>query len=194
MKFLKPLILLAALSAPTIARAQPYNAAHQIKASETRGFTMPTIKKGEESSTDVMAVQYLLRNRGFYQSKIDGEFGDVTENAVKKFQRAKGLKVDGVVGPQTWPSLLLRLKKGDRGDAVRALQIALRGVYGHSGQTPFIGQEVDGILGASTYQNVLRFQRGAYMTNLSLKQELVVDGVIGPRTWGALLGADFGGG
>jgi len=178
---------------PAVCQAQPYNNAHQIKASEFAGFTLPTYKKGDDSQTDVMALQYLLRNRGFYKSKVDGVFGDATETAVRKFQRAKGLKVDGIVGPQTWKPLLLRLKKGDRGDAVRALQIALRGVDGHNGETPFIGQEVDGILGASTQKNLLSFQEGAYMINLSLKKELKADGVIGPRTWGALLGADFGG-
>ena len=181
------------VAAPIAARAQSYDKAHQITASQTTGFTLPTYKKGSESKTGVMALQYLLRNRGFYQSKVDGVFGDATESGVRKFQRAKGLKVDGVVGPQTWTPLLLRLRKGERGDAVRALQIALRGERGHTGGSPFIGQEVDGILGASTYKNVLSFQRGAYMTNLSLKKELVADGVIGPRTWGALLGADFGG-
>lgn len=187
------LSLCVLILAPTLSRAQPYNSAHQIKASEFAGFTMPTYQKGDESATDVMALQYLLRNRGFYKSKVDGVFGAKTEAAVKNFQRAKGLKVDGIVGPQTWKPLLLRLKKGDRGDAVRALQIALRGVYGHNGETPFIGQEVDGVLGASTYKNLISFQEGAYMINLSLKKELKVDGLVGPRTWGALLGADFGG-
>ncbi len=141
-----------------------------------------------------MALQYLLRNRGFYKAKVDGKFGDVTEKAVKNFQRAKGLKVDGIVGPQTWTPLVLRLKKGDRGDAVRAFQIALRGFYGHSAQQPFIGQEADGIFGSSTRGNVIKYQKfWAGNANLSMKDALKADGIVGPSTWAALLGAEFDG-
>jgi peptidoglycan hydrolase-like protein with peptidoglycan-binding domain len=41
---------------------------------------------------------------------IDGEFGPVTEAAVKEFQRRTGgLKVDGIVGPATASAMKLRL-------------------------------------------------------------------------------------
>ncbi|GHO87917.1 serine/threonine-protein kinase [Dictyobacter formicarum] len=36
---------------------------------------------------------------------VDGDFGSLTQSAVKDYQSAKGLQVDGVVGPQTWHSL-----------------------------------------------------------------------------------------
>lgn len=38
----------------------------------------------------------------------DGKFGPKSDQAVRAFQRAAGLKVDGSVGPQTWPALLHR--------------------------------------------------------------------------------------
>ena len=36
---------------------------------------------------------------------IDGIFGDCTDQAVRGFQKAKGLEVDGIVGPDTWKAL-----------------------------------------------------------------------------------------
>ncbi len=37
--------------------------------------------------------------------KVDGIFGPITEKAVRKFQKSQGIKVDGVVGSQTWSRL-----------------------------------------------------------------------------------------
>lgn len=38
--------------------------------------------------------------------KTDGKFGILTEEAVKEFQRKKGLKEDGIVGIKTWTKLI----------------------------------------------------------------------------------------
>jgi hypothetical protein len=50
-------------------------------------------------------MQQLLRAHGFAPGAIDGSFGPRTLAAVKAFQRAKGLVVDGYVGPITWGAL-----------------------------------------------------------------------------------------
>ena len=53
----------------------------------------------------VVRLQTQLRNLGFYQGTIDGDFGSGTEAAVIQFQRSQNLTPDGVVGPQTTAAL-----------------------------------------------------------------------------------------
>lgn len=50
---------------------------------------------------DVSELQQKLKILHFYYGSIDGDFGRVTEIAVKAFQIANGLLVDGIVGPIT---------------------------------------------------------------------------------------------
>jgi murein L,D-transpeptidase YcbB/YkuD len=59
----------------------------------------------------VKDIQAALKNAGFYDGKIDGIKGEQTKKAVKAFQKANGLRDDGVVGPKTW-ELLARYVSG----------------------------------------------------------------------------------
>ena len=63
----------------------------------------PELHKGD-TGHDVVDLQTELVHRG---AKIatDGRFGAGTEAAVKAFQRSKGLRADGIVGPKTWKAL-----------------------------------------------------------------------------------------
>ncbi|MFF7642287.1 protein kinase [Streptomyces canus] len=55
----------------------------------------------------VVQVQCMLTKRGYSVggSGVDGEFGKDTQSAVKQFQSAKALELDGQVGPNTWAAL-----------------------------------------------------------------------------------------
>lgn len=61
-----------------------------------------TLRKGMEGD-EVKALQQQLIALGYDLGKwgADGDFGSATENAVKAFQKDKGLAVDGIVGPST---------------------------------------------------------------------------------------------
>jgi uncharacterized protein (TIGR02594 family) len=50
---------------------------------------------------DIKGIQQALKQQGFDPGAIDGVWGRNTIAAVKAFQQARGLEVDGVVGPQT---------------------------------------------------------------------------------------------
>lgn len=65
---------------------------------------MPTLYWGS-SGSDVAEVQRILRDWGYYDGQVDGQFGNDTAQAVRYFQSANGLAVDGVVGPATWAGL-----------------------------------------------------------------------------------------
>lgn len=56
------------------------------------------LKKGSKG-IDVKVVQ------GFLYLQQDGIFGDLTEEAVKEFQKENNLVVDGIVGDKTWSKL-----------------------------------------------------------------------------------------
>lgn len=57
------------------------------------------------SGTAVRQLQQQLKAAGFDPHGVDGQFGAGTQAAVKAFQRAKHLTVDGLVGTQTLSAL-----------------------------------------------------------------------------------------
>ena len=67
---------------------------------------LPVLKKGAKGVW-VNLLQRLLIHHGFScgTAGADGIFGTGTYNAVVAFQKAKGLTVDGIVGPKTWSEL-----------------------------------------------------------------------------------------
>lgn len=66
---------------------------------------MRNLKNGH-SGEDVRALQILLNGRGYNCGTADGIFGSKTDSAVRKYQKDKGLSVDGIAGPATMGSLM----------------------------------------------------------------------------------------
>ena len=64
---------------------------------------MALLKMGS-SGSDVKKLQEQLNGAG-YKLDTDGVYGQQTANAVKQYQKANGLSVDGIVGDQTWGKL-----------------------------------------------------------------------------------------
>ncbi|GAA1602216.1 MULTISPECIES: helix-turn-helix domain-containing protein [Streptomyces] len=54
---------------------------------------------------DVVEVQCLLREHGFDPGSTEGLYDQATKDAATRFQKARGLVADGIVGPKTWGEL-----------------------------------------------------------------------------------------
>lgn len=72
--------------------------------------TVPLLRLNDKGSA-VSVLQALLNAVG-YQCPVDGAFSPATLEAVKAFQRASSLAVDGIVGPLTWGALTKAQPKG----------------------------------------------------------------------------------
>jgi len=139
----------------------------------------PLVRRGDQQHP-VKTLQYLLRGRG-RNLTVDGIFGPSTDAAVRAFQQQKGLAVDGIVGANTWSALIVTVKQGSQGDAVRGVQeeFQFRNLSGDPGK----GLQVDGIFGPKTAAAVRAFQQALHQDIPSV----TVDGIVGPVTWRALV-------
>lgn len=142
---------------------------------------MPATISLGSTGDDVKRLQRVLARHLLWNpfGPIDGTFGASLETAVKNFQQANGLTVDGIVGSQTWSALPSyreaspRLAQGANGPAVAFLQKALAGADVAVQFAPYAGA-IDGIFGPATETAVRAMQTWA---------GVAVDGVVGDNSW-----------
>jgi peptidoglycan DL-endopeptidase CwlO len=160
-------LVMAATAAGMGAPAYAAGKEHQASAKAGARRVHPRILRIGDRGPDVLLLQRDLGIPG------DGIFGPQTLHAVKRFQHANGLLVDGQVGPHTWGALHAQatgssseivIRLHDAGPAVAALQRAL-------------GIAADGEFGPQTLHAVKQFQA---------THGLLVDGQVGPYTRAAL--------
>ncbi|GAB6255216.1 C40 family peptidase [Peribacillus sp. N1] len=73
-----------------------------------------TLKSGM-THTEVKQLQGVLKNKGYFTNKnTTTYFGTVTKSSVVKFQKKKGLKADGIVGPNTYKALGITKKTAQK--------------------------------------------------------------------------------
>lgn len=78
----------------------------------------PTLQRGSTKKNLVYILQYALYANGFDPNGFDGGFGNGVVTAVKNFQSFVALDSDGIVGKQTWASLMISY--GDKNRATTA--------------------------------------------------------------------------
>ena len=145
------------------------------------GSSSTNMKLGS-TGTAVSTLQQNLTTLGYYYGDVTGHYGNLTQQAVKKFQKAKGLTQDGVASTATLNAITSALKnagvdvgpgtvattlrEGDKGTAVTELQTMLKKLNYYYGS-------ITGSFGSLTKQAVRKFQDA---------NKLTVDGVAGPAT------------
>jgi peptidoglycan hydrolase-like protein with peptidoglycan-binding domain len=65
---------------------------------------LSVLRKGSRGE-EVKTLQRLLNAFGS-SLDVDGDFGSKTDKALREYQKAKGLEVDGICGKNSWTSLL----------------------------------------------------------------------------------------
>ena len=156
----------------------------------TFGIGSASVKLGDNSD-EVFEVQTCLTAQGLFDGEINGYCGHSTVNAIKEFQEAIGLIVDGICGGSTFELLRAAaydeidittlmtggaenyLKPGDSGSRVEELQNLLT-------EQGYFNDEVDGVYNSATSAAVKNFQADNGLT---------IDGLCGSLTLRTLKGS-----
>jgi peptidoglycan hydrolase-like protein with peptidoglycan-binding domain len=124
----------------------------------------------------VKDLQEALKALGHDPGPVDGVFGAATEAAVRAFQQARGIAVDGVVGKVTW----INIDEADQSEPV--LRIGSTGLPVRRAQKrmSLVGFDVGGVDGR--YGPKME----AAVRKLQQQAGIPVDGVVGPQTWAVI--------
>jgi peptidoglycan hydrolase-like protein with peptidoglycan-binding domain len=142
---------------------------------------MPATIQIGSTGDDVKRLQRVLARMLAWNpfGPITGVFDASLEGAVKEFQKANGLPVDGIVGPATWEKLPPyressgTVQSGATGPVVAWLQQALAGKDVVVQFAPYTGA-IDGIFGPQTEQAVRALQGWT---------GTAVNGIVADDTW-----------
>ena len=133
--------------------------------------------------SDIM-MQIVLKSYGYYDGKIDGQFGSGSKKALVLFQGANNLSPDGVLGQKTCKLLLNKkniVSNNQKDDEIVNVEDSYsQEIYDAQVKLKNLGlytSTVDGINGPGTKRAIKQFQE---------KAGLNIDGVVGPLTLAAL--------
>ena len=167
----------------------------------TARVALAELQAGDRGS-EVTTLQQRLKRLGYFTGQINGNFGSATTSAVIRFQKAKGLTADGVVGDATAAALYNKQERTTAaGNSQRQVQrsdrtttqskkpvtstskdnflqpgdrgLEVRKLQSLLKQAGFYKDSVDGVFSASTVAAIKRFQQA---------NQITVDGIAGPRT------------
>ena len=131
-------------------------------------------------------LQVVLKNYGYYTSKIDGDFGPNSKKALKEFQSSNNLVSDGILGKNTCKTLnnkknvvkkTIKTTNSLSTNSQKTKSTEILNVQNKLSELGLYSGEIDGINGSRTKIAIKNFQTKAGLTP---------DGIIGPKTLSAL--------
>lgn len=103
-------------------------------------MSVAALSKMGSVGNEVTAIQNVLKKQGYYTGVVDGIFGSKTLAAVKSFQRANGLTVDGIAGPQTLKALGISGVSNGTGYSSNDYNLLARLISAEARGEPYLGQ------------------------------------------------------
>ena len=124
----------------TTAIVYPFSISDNVVAEGS--LEVAAIRKGD-SGSKVKEIQRKLNEYGFSVGNVDGIFGSKTLQAVKNYQKSRGLVVDGIVGNATAKALGITLNSGSSGNSNYAggdIYLLAKTIHAEARGEPYIGQ------------------------------------------------------
>ena len=131
----------------------------------------------QHGSAAVRSLQRQLVEQGISPGPVDGRYGPMTAAAVRRLQQARGLAVDGIVGPHTRRALAGGTLAAGAGYLQPNGSQRVRSIQRRLAKAGFSPGPIDGRYGPLTTRAVRRFQQAHHQA---------ANGITGPRTQAAL--------
>lgn len=98
-----------------------------------------TLSRFGSTGSEVTQIQQRLKSWGYYQGNIDGVYGSQTVAAVKYFQRANGLTIDGIAGDATLAAMGITSSSNSAGTNTANVNLLARLINGEARGEPYTG-------------------------------------------------------
>lgn len=134
---------------------------------------------------DVKKLQKALNSKG-YKLSVDGKFGPKTKAAVKDYQKKNNLKVDGVVGKNTWNSL----NKTKKATATKTTQTKTKTTSKASNPRPVYNKSENVLLAEKELENWEQNKPGDYESQYGAQIDELLSEILNREDFSYNLGAD----
>lgn len=99
-----------------------------------------SLSKQGSTGNEVIKIQEVLKEQGYYDGEIDGIFGSGTKKAVISFQKRNNLTADGIVGVKTLEALGITSQSTSSDFTESEISLLARIISAESRGEPYEGQ------------------------------------------------------